>query len=91
MTTSGEDRERRSAIRYWWESANEGTRQRAREAGYYAGAPLPPALVATFSRAGVDLVDAHRVAPAGGGPRGYYLSPEDVEALRWLGGPHEQE
>jgi len=91
MTVSGGERERRSAIRYWWDSANEGTRQRAREAGYYAGSPLPPALVATFSRAGVDLVDAHRVAPASGGPRGYYLSPGDVEALRELGAPHEDD
>ena len=91
MTVSGGERERRSAIRYWWDSANEGTRQRAREAGYYAGSPLPPALVATFSRAGVDLVDAHRVAPEGGGPRGYYLSPDDVEALRRLGAPREDD
>jgi hypothetical protein len=55
----------------------------ARQADYYAAAALPPGLVASLSLAGVEVVDAHLVPPPGG-RRGYYLRPEDSDALRAL-------
>lgn len=79
----------RAAIAVWWRHANRGAKQKARDAGYYTGAPLPPDLVASLSLAGVDLVDAHVVAPSGG-RRGYYLPEESSRALRALDRPEEE-